>query len=339
MSDSRPFVVTADWHWTASSRSSYRFSVVDFLLRLCSERRIGTVFMLGDLTTEKDKFPGSFIRKVVSEFRRLLSKDGPIDRFYFLVGNHDFIDVPTFAVLGEVFPDRVVVIERPRVVDEAGMRIGLIPFGRHKRFFENGLKDVGPVDMVMTHGLFAGSRIGGTVSERGPSPDVGVPVLAGDVHASQTVGDVTYVGSPYHVDFGDDFDPRVLVVHAADRFETVTTDLVRKHVVRCGRDDAVETASRLSVRPYDQVRFVVHTPPVSASETRKLADAVRDNLASGVFAGVRFVFERSGREGVKDANVDFSPEGVFSSYCRMTGISGDLYEFGMECVREVSGRG
>ena len=52
-------------------------------------------------------------------------------------------------------------------------------------------------------------------------------VISGDIHVPQTIGPLTYVGSPYPVAFGDSFDPRFLRIDS-DGVSEIPLESIRK---------------------------------------------------------------------------------------------------------------
>jgi len=71
-------------------------------------------------------------------------------------------------------------------------------------------------DWVFTHNTFDGAQAGNGIQLRGiPKNLFGkARVISGDIHIPQrlTPGYVEYVGSPYLCDFGDRYEPRVLLI-------------------------------------------------------------------------------------------------------------------------------
>jgi hypothetical protein len=70
-------------------------------------------------------------------------------------------------------------------------------------------------DYIFAHNIFEGVKANGQTLSGIPlsvfPPDAFV--IAGDVHEPQTLGPVTYVGSPCLCDFGDDYQPRCLLLN------------------------------------------------------------------------------------------------------------------------------
>lgn len=79
----------------------------------------------------------------------------------------------------------------------AAAMIGVIPYVSDPGDFYYSLVDLSQSsDLIVTHHDFAGARYeNGHVSEAPTSPDNSVPIVSGDIHLPQSVGNVTFVGS------------------------------------------------------------------------------------------------------------------------------------------------
>jgi hypothetical protein len=53
------------------------------------------------------------------------------------------------------------------------------------------------------------------------SEDGGPKIYSGDIHVPQTIGSIEYIGSPYHVHFGDRFTPRCILIDKRGRAENL----------------------------------------------------------------------------------------------------------------------
>lgn len=206
-----PVLVTSDWHLNSKPRDRYRHDWQKELCKLVVKHRVDTVVMLGDLTDDFDRHPASLVNDIIDH---LVSLTERAKRVYLMRGNHDYVDDATpffrftYAIPGAVW------INTPTLEPIDGL--GNVLFLPHTRDYE---KDWAEVDFNAAHICFAHNTFKGTVSESGQQLD-GVPigviperlrVVSGDIHKRQTVGNVDYVGSPYTIDFGDDYEPRVLL--------------------------------------------------------------------------------------------------------------------------------
>lgn len=202
------YLILADTHFTDAPRDAYRFSIFAWLERQQAKYNVDATFILGDLTDRKDHHSSVLVNRITDG---LIGLKPPV---HILKGNHDYVDPanPFFGFLGLV--DGIDFIVEPTWFGSVAM----IPhYGTQDEFDRAcaGLVDFPGV--VMLHGCFAGAigesgrHLSGLslalVEKAKPKA-----IYAGDIHKPQRVGPLTYVGAPYHVRFGDDYIPRVLLV-------------------------------------------------------------------------------------------------------------------------------
>mgnify|MGYP001553585418 FL=1 len=199
---------TSDWQLTDNPRDRYRTTfVVNEIPKLVEKYKPDQLIFLGDLTENKDEHPASLVNEVVEFFSFISCKTDVI----ILQGNHDFLhkEHPFFAFV-ENFKN-IHWISKPEVLD------GCL-YLPHTRDYKQDWKDVDfkGHDFIFCHNLFDGVKANGQKLSGIPTsifPDDAV-VLSGDVHEPQELdgGKVIYVGSPFLTDFGDDFQPRILLL-------------------------------------------------------------------------------------------------------------------------------
>ena len=231
----KAFLLASDLHLTAKRRDAYRWQVFDFLAmhieRLCALHSWYdlTVVLCGDLVDAKDRHPAALVDPLVAAITRLAKFADVV----LLEGNHDYIDhnEPFFGFLDRL--DGVTYIKDPGPMDIAGMNVLMLP---HRRDWSTGsewrrrtpltpktYRADGPIpdryDYILAHQTFNGAMAsngdrmeGVPLSAMAVEMTNGAPVLSGDIHVPQKIGNVTYVGSPHPVCFGDDYEDRKSVV-------------------------------------------------------------------------------------------------------------------------------
>lgn len=207
-------LLISDLHLSSTPRDSYRFAVFDKVKEYSDTPRrepIERIWILGDLTDAKDYHSGLLVNLICAHVADLAK----LAEVHIVRGNHDGIDPewPFFNFL-HLIPD-VFYYAKPTY---AGRNTFVLPHSRNPNKDWNGI-DVWlaktKIDQVMMHMTFKGA-----ISESGVLiSDLEVPaqlrrkgwnIYSGDVHVPQQVGNVTYVGSPHHVHYGDKFQPRML---------------------------------------------------------------------------------------------------------------------------------
>lgn len=253
-----PTLVTADLHLAENPRDAYRLAFFDQLPALAREYDADRVLVLGDITEAKDGHRATLVNRIVDGFAALAE----VAQVYVLLGNHDYvsIDVPFYRFLHHL--PRVRWIAEPTALKLRGL--GDCLFLPHTR-------DVGAWTTLMgqkyawyfCHQTFGGADLGhGQLAKAGAAPftrKAGDRVVSGDVHVPQQLGAVTYVGSPYTIDFGDDFDPRILLLDGTEML-SVPTEGPQKVLVEVPRRHG--PASR-APHAGDIVKVRVELPPNS----------------------------------------------------------------------------
>lgn len=238
----------ADLHLSDRSRDDYRFH---FLRRLhktiLTKNKIDGLVIAGDLTEDKDRHSAQFVNEVVG-YVAALADVVPIA---VLMGNHDYRNEghPFFAFLSHV--PNVIWIDKPyycNVQDSLSTAV----FGdclflphtfNHEEDWKPFQKAFTKARAVFTHQLYNGANVGFGREVDGIDPDYfpsGTQVISGDVHVPQRVGPVRYIGAPYTVDFGDDYEGRGLILSDRKITQLTFSDLPQKYLI--------EASSLLRVR-------------------------------------------------------------------------------------------
>lgn len=218
-------LVTSDLHLNTLARDQYRHDWQKQLHALLGIYKATTLVINGDLTDDKDFHPAVLVNKVVNHIYELSKRVVVV----FNKGNHDYTalaESPFFEFLRRI--DNVFWVGEPTqswkipgLPDVALADLDHCLFLPHSPNPERDWADLNPDGDDWAQWIFAHQTFEGTKGEHGQVlggvsvdllPD-NAQVLAGDVHTPQTVGQVTYIGAPYTVDFGDEYEPRVLMLN------------------------------------------------------------------------------------------------------------------------------
>ena len=212
-------LVTSDWQLDDNPLNAYRHDFQKQLRAIVKKHKVKVLLMLGDLTEQKDKHSAWLVNKIVShldELRRLCE-------VVIIQGNHDYLDInsPFYEFVDHI--QGITWIGRP--TDNSGG--GLVPIdlsvlGKvlllpHTPNWKHDWKNIKlkSYQWVFTHATFQNAHVGQGVQIKGLPLDMfgGARVIAGDIHIPQKItANVTYVGAPYLCDFGDRYEPRVLLI-------------------------------------------------------------------------------------------------------------------------------
>lgn len=209
-------LVTADWHLTSNPKDVYRhWWVAGELLELVKKHRPRQLIVLGDLTDQKDCHSAELVNDIVAYLAKLADEC----ELYILRGNHDCLNplMPFFGFVKHI--PNIKWITEPDVFHLEGL--GDCAFLPHTRDYKKDFKvlNLAPYKRnpergwIFCHNTFQGANGGHSLLEGIPTdalPDTGV--ISGDVHVPQKLDQITYVGAPYTVTFGDNYVPRVLMI-------------------------------------------------------------------------------------------------------------------------------
>lgn len=210
-----PALLTADLHLTASPADAYRWELFPFIAGLQRDEGLRSLNILGDLTDAKDYHPSSLTNRIVEELTKLHALG--IEEIRVLMGNHDYLrkDHAFFEFLRFVPGIKFITRIEDDVLesDDKDPTVLWLPHTKTPEADWSGLSTT-HCDFVFMHQTVSGARSSNGMTmegERVPSFK-GPKVYSGDIHVPQRVGSVEYVGSPYHVHFGDAFKPRVILL-------------------------------------------------------------------------------------------------------------------------------
>ena len=213
------WVLCSDLHLTDNPADEYRFGLFPFLIE-CAENDLPAkgerrLFILGDLTQNKDRHSAKLVNRIADSLCSLIMF-GAYTEIIILRGNHDGVDdsVAYFDFLNYV--PRIRVITKPCIEVIDGKRVALLPHTRKPK------EDWALIEFTEAQYIFMHATAEGAIAESGTAltgdqnikflNDYNAKIYSGDVHVPQRCGAITYVGAPYHIRSGDDFNGRVIVI-------------------------------------------------------------------------------------------------------------------------------
>ena len=221
------YLLIGDLHLTDKPRDAYRFKIFPWIRQMIVDHKVTTTIIMGDLTDQKDKHSAKLVRAITDGFLSLYDEmDYHQNTTYILKGNHDYIDpVNPFFNFLNYLPGVTFVSEPTALVDS----IFAIPHTRSEDDFIAACKQGKDYEYLFIHQTITGAVSESGAALSGFSPSAFLPwakVYAGDIHKPQTIGQVTYVGSPYSIRFGDNFTPRCILL--GDKEKNLYFDCPRK---------------------------------------------------------------------------------------------------------------
>lgn len=206
-------LLTADWHFTDNQKDNYRWQLFPYLEDMIQVSDVDRLIVLGDLTEKKNNHNSFLVNRIVDGIEQL----SKLCYVNVLMGNHDGTNLnnPYFRFLDKM--PNVSFITEP-------FKDGDYLFLPHTKSPDKDWKDLkfDSFKYCFMHQLFQGAVLSDKYkSEHGAAIDYVTSFkwrnFSGDVHIPQDVGNagqgiITYIGSPYSIDFGDHFDGRVIIL-------------------------------------------------------------------------------------------------------------------------------
>lgn len=220
------FLMTTDLHLTSNESDNYRWEIFPFIKKLIKREDINYLVFLGDLTEEKDNHNSILINRICKEFKEL-SYD--LIKIFILKGNHDYYneDNPFFYFLNNSYNNNIWFITEPlELYDELNNYLFLPntkdPIEKWKNF------NFKKYDYIFMHQPIVGA-IGMNEYEikKGLPSDYftirkDAVIYSGDIHKKQKIGNITYIGTPYPIYFGDNTENSGLyIVDIIEREERI----------------------------------------------------------------------------------------------------------------------
>lgn len=329
------WLLIGDLHLTDSAKDCYRFGIFDWIKRQQAKRDTAATFLAGDLTDSKDRHSATLVNNIVTG---LLKLKPPV---YIVMGNHDYRDPknPFFKFLNHI--EGIHFVTKPVTV-KAGKRMAVIPHYRSQDDFDSA------VDLLcsdspaafLVHQTFDGAiaetgvRLSGLSASPIESYDPPLGVYAGDVHRPQTQGIVTYIGCPYHVRFGDAFEPRCIHVNSTGTEAYPWFEAPRKWSLNVRGPENI--LNNRDLFEGDQVKITISVAREEAVDWKKIRQstlAACKELKLEVHGVKLEVKTTAPRKQVKGTpNVAISPLETFYRFCKSENLSTHLKKVGKEIL-------
>ena len=262
-------LVTGDIHLNDLPRDSYRHKFMEWLIEQCRKLKIEKIILLGDICEEKDHH-GAWIVNQVVDYIDQLSQHSDV---LILRGNHDYIseDVPFFKFTDAL--RNVRWINQPLLTN---LSCGISLFLPHTNNYKKAnwpLKQ--KCDFVFAHQTFQGADVGARKLD-------GIPlsifrkdarIISGDIHVPQTIGNLTYVGAPYTVDFGDNYKGRVLLIDG-DKVKSIPYDGPQKRLIEVKSFSDIKSLEKTGARKGDILKFRINVKQAQYDEW----DAIKTDI-------------------------------------------------------------
>ena len=324
-------LVTGDWHFAfdrvETPYESERVNkVLASLKNIVDTHQPDASIFLGDFAKGKQ-------RVTYKGVARLLQGLDILTKSYILLGNHD---ISSESSLLSEESSQYKVIAKPLCIERTPKVDWLfLPYGCSLDDMQKAVAGLNPQKIVYVFGHFGlnGASFGtGTpfvaIDEVPPSlfdvPNI-KHIYLGHYHLRQTVGKVTYVGSPWQVTFGEEADDKYVLILTEDEAgilseEWVTTD--------CNDLETISVNDIPSLDKYLRINF--------RSELEResfLAKYPKAKIVQWVFDEEEDIV--SGKMGVSTDEFMISPEKIIKLYGEQESLTEKQIKLGLNLMRKA----
>lgn len=270
-------LIVSDLHFDDTPNTGYRFKIFPFLLKKIQEHDVKNLIILGDILDKKDKHSSYLINQVCQELN-FLTHTQNVD-ITILKGNHDYVDPdePFLKFLG--YMPKITFVRYPEEIEIEDKLCLFLPHSSQPEVDWQTVNFKQKYDMIFMHQDFVGAKVHEFYSmdkgltEKHPIFSQKTSIYSGHIHIPQYLFDnrVMYIGSPYHINFGDTYNGRIVIPGTG----SIETNLNKKHkIVIYDFDKFLNTS--LDVKEHDQCKFIIKLPLSKANQYEKYCDAIKD---------------------------------------------------------------
>lgn len=362
-------LVTTDLHFTDSPKDAHRWELLPWLAKQAKKYNAEAVFLLGDLTDAKDKHSAALTNRMVRGLQDLAAslQQGTSPDVVAIRGNHDYIDEnePFFGFMDEGAQGSIRFLTKPTQIRFRS--VGECLFLPNTRDYQKEWNSIMPErwsgpyvpKYIFTHQTYDGCLTETGFKMEGIPPSVWDgfkgKVYSGDIHKPQVVTRkpwIEYVGAPYRCRFGDDYEPRVLLIKDDGTTKDLHFPTKNKALVNLNAGDALAAyAHRLHMEGEpelfegDQVKVRVELSRAQYGEWPKLrAQIVKDAADLGLeLTGPELVALPDQPAKAAPApqkgglQPQTGPQGAVLAYAAQKGASKGLREAGLAMLAQAQG--
>lgn len=328
-----PALITSDLHLTASPADSYRWSLFPWLADHVRRERVKSVIILGDLTDAKDYHPAELTNQLVAEIIAL----SQLAHVTILMGNHDYLKSGLAYFKFLELTANIRYITKP-TEDLDGEPCYWLPHSKNPLKDWEGMRDFSHYSYIFMHQTIKGSIASNGMAMDGDAlPDMTTAgkIYSGDIHVPQiianpVIGSIEYVGSPYHVHFGDRFNPRVILINRT----RIAVDLHFNTISRTTLDvGSLRELKRLKLHKGDQVKLRIALSEADKHDWARIRREAQAWLKEeGVeIEGVELKVKKA-RRVLLEGRPAMTPADAITRYVEAEELGGSMLEVGLECL-------
>lgn len=336
--------IWSDPHLVATPKDEYRKKIFQVMRDSVATEKLDVVVINGDLTEHKDNHPASLVNDITDNIASLCQ----LTNVWLLMGNHDGIDysTPFFKYLRHLPNFRY--FNTITEFHDAGEDILMLP---HTRTPEVDWKKIKVKDKL----VFAHITVDGAFAESGQKMESSISskffdgarvAISGDIHKPQVCNNLTYVGAPYNIRYGDNFEGRWVVYDANTCIiepKSMGPGFPRKLTFDVGSPEDLEQKLQtwdVQQVPDALVKVRLHLTEQSAKDWRENKEKIAQLVTAKNWAFDVFEMPRDDLKLNVDENVEILDKTVgrlraeddWQIYCRAQQIAQELQDAGKEVI-------
>lgn len=339
-------VVLSDLHLTSNKLDEYRWEWLNKFKEYITtfvNRGNRSLVICGDLTEKKDAHPEVLVSRLTNTVKELTTV---FDSITILSGNHDGIvaNKPFFSFLSMI--PGVRFINEPTIENT----VAYLPHTT------NPIKDWKDFELDKCHYIFMHQTVSKAVSSSNfvlssvldiysfDSPNI-LEVFSGDVHVPQEIGKVTYVGAPYPIYFGDEYNGRFLILEnftgrnfSKKRSESIPS--INKLKLKI---TSVDELRKVKLNKNDQVNIEYIIERSEQHEWAKIRDVIRNIVknSGALLLALTMVVNKHDRSISSEytklkTNNDLSDNDIVKIYADRNKLGSHYYNVALEIIGEAN---
>lgn len=332
-------LLATDLHLTDNPLEEYRWEIFDKTIGYMLG--VDWVYLLGDIWDRKDRHSAALVNRSVKLFSLL-----PPTKI--LMGNHDepLTGLPYWTFLNEL-PNVTYITDicDSRSFNESYRHL-FLPFNKNP---VDAWKNItfSDYDGVFMHQTGAGVTLERNyvvkVDDAHKLPDMSKAraVYSGDVHRPQTIGNITYIGTPYPVRFGEDWPGRVLLIDTdkPGQFTEIQTSTMRRAILDLNPAKLNKLVA--DFKSGDQIRVRFHTTPDNITHLQEDEARAKELIAATGATLVSYeniIEEEIAVDGKTVATDDISAmdeKSILRLFATEEKITGSLLDAGMNILNQA----
>lgn len=322
-----PILVVSDLHLTSKESDEYRWGLFNWLMNQIKQKQIKELFILGDITDSKDRHNSLLVNRLVGNLAMLSS----YVKIKIIKGNHDYIDSDNPFM---EFVNNIPNIEFYSKWISLSIKNKKVLFLPHTRNYSAdwSIVDFSDHDYIFMHQTVIGSKAAnGFVLEEGLNRNYfGRKVYSGDIHVSQIIGDVEYIGAPYPIRFGDDYKARCLILDLiGGKQENIYFPTIKKSVINLKINDSIED---FDLNKGDMVKIRIHLKKYDYHKWELIKKECMDYLKNKDVVCSSVEVKELKRVQLKNSNIEFTKDktflGMLENYAIKEKIENELLDIG-----------